>query len=250
MAITYVGRSSAAADNAYCDDGVSFDPIAWVASLATGDLVLACQAVDSADAPVSVTQARGHTWNPLAAISDGVSALQLLYTRYNGSDGGGAPAFACAHPGDFNDRIGIMLAFRPTSSSNLWTTDVAQAGGSYSAPGSPFDVDAAANQTPTVASSVTLAFWSARGGIPTWALQSGGFTNPGGQTQWRCTANSVLSLAAAYKIQTSIAAAGLPVNRQSAAFNGQRISVTFAEISTSSGAGRRLAQQRNHRVLP
>lgn len=252
MAVTYVEAIPIVADNAYCDDGASFNPIVPSSSEQAGDLLYVIEAERDYPSVFTNSNSGGQVWtaNPAREYnSPQILVARSFWARFNGAFTGGNPAFAPGAPGEFNSRVGVMLGFRPSSGGNLWAVDVAEVAAPYTAPGSPFDVTVP-GQTALASSGVHIAIAIASG-APTFALQSGGsgWINPGGQGQWRSSANNDLSMAIAYKFFSAPGASGDCVFRQSAVgYPGLVAMITLKEISAA-GHGSRIGSQRNHRVI-
>jgi hypothetical protein len=133
--------------------------------------------------------------------------------------------------------------FRPTNASASWSVDQANSSVNQGTPsGPPYDVTVA-GQTPTTGASVVTIAAVACGDDNTWALQTGGWSNPGGNTQIRNSTGMSSSLA--YLIQASAAATGSVVNRQTAngpdatASNIMTFKETLASNSVALERGRR-----------
>jgi hypothetical protein len=110
--------------------------------------------------------------------------------------------------------------FSPTSGYTI-SKDVNLATGIYSSPSTPYDVTAT-GQTPSVASSVSIFSWELAS-QKTFTLQTSGFTNPSGITQWRNPVGNGTTLSIAYKIQSSASPTGNVANRIN---SGDTFSVT------------------------
>lgn len=131
-----------------------------------------------------------------------------------------------------------MWVFNPTAVGATWAVDVAEVATDAAAPGGSFDVTIT-GQTPIASNTVTVAAWTSVDDN-TWALQTAGWTNPGGVTQVRELGGSDSSVSGAYLIQTSAVATGDVTNRQ--VTNGgdagaQRI-ITFSSTAAAVAATR------------
>jgi hypothetical protein len=240
MAITYVGTANNPSDSTtYGVIGAGLPTALAVTppSMNAGDLMLLTgyAAQSSASRFFSMHATGGQTWNVGGAHSGLTGGGYFWWWgTFNGSWSAN-PALIYSASGTAAMIVNLTV-FRPTASSNTWSIDVPVQSTESAAPGSPFDVTLT-GQTPTRESTVTVARWMAFDDN-TWALQTGGWTNPGGQTQWRSHYDTQGSLALAYKIQTSIAATGDVTNRQSAADAYWKSIVTFAETAQPVNAAR------------
>lgn len=250
MTITYFGRGSSPADNAsqFNDTGgVSTTP---PASMLDGDLaVFWTMWRGDQTSTLSMVAGDGQTWNSLTVQAFGTPDFivsRLFWCRFNGTWGANPKAVAST-VNNFSAQTNDLIVFRPTTGSNTWGVDVAEAGTLFSPPGGSFDVTIT-GQTAIASSTVTLAQWIARGAVPTFTVQTGGWTNPGGVAQVRNTANSDTSNSHAYLIQTSPGATGNVTNRMSSDRAGFKSIITFKEIAAASGAGQLLSPYRNRLV--
>lgn len=235
MTATYFGRASAPADSgAQFNDsgGVAMVP---PASMLAGDLVL-LPAMFTGDgtSSLSMVAGDGQTWNNGTNQAFGTPDFivsRLFWARFNGTWGAN-PKVLASTVGSFLTQSEAMIVFRPTNAANTWAVDVAESGALFAAPGGSFDVTVT-GQTAIAASTITLAWWIARGAIPTWTLQTGGWANPSSVAQIRNTGNSDISVSQAYLIQSAPGATGNVTNRMSSDRAGFKSIVTFKEVSAA-----------------
>lgn len=210
MTITYIGTSINPADNTSLYDSAerSLTP---VGGMVTGDLVrFKCdrRGLDS----ISISNTGGQVWTAETLRQTGSCSLRVFWCRFNGTWAANPSIVSTANPSDV---ITLQMdVFRPTSGTNTWAVDVAEARASFSAPVSPFDVTIT-GQTSIAPNTVTIASWQSND-INTWGLQTAGWINAGG-AQYRNpdpVGSKKLSTSSAYKIQTSAGATGNPVNRE------------------------------------
>lgn len=238
-AITFFATSSTPADN--ISPGQFNTPtVTWTppGSMTTGDLVViktywvggGCNGV----ATITVGTTGGQTWNSETMFVDvpNFVCTRTFWTRYNGTWAAN-PTFVPSSTGQFSDFGIIGDVFRPTTGTNTWAIDVAQATNSYAAPGGSFDVSIT-GQTSIAASTVTSAYWLAYGSLVQWSTLTGSGWAYGSQQVRNNNGNAFTSQSSAYKIQTSAGATGSPSNRMSSNRAGFTSIVTFKEVSSAS----------------
>ena len=138
-----------------------------------------------------------------------------------------------------------MAVFRPTTGTNTWAVDVAQASDNFTGSASPANY-IATGQTSIAASTVTVASWVVADNV-SWSLVTGGWSNPGGITQVRNLFGDDTSVSIAYKIQTSPGATGNVTNHQGAngPDAGRWFIQTFKEVAAAgNNAGSMVSQRR------
>jgi len=180
--------------------------------MAAGDLVYVIFAYRDAPDTLSVSNAGGQTWTSETNDAGGSMTARRFWCTFNGT-WSADPTFTAVVNRSYAKISAVMLVFRP-SGSPTWAVDVAETTNVVSL-SSPWDVTAT-GQTAIDASTVSIATWvSTVTSPPVAALQTGGWTNPDAQTQWRNTngTSTDLIISAAYKIQTSAGATGNVVNR-------------------------------------
>jgi hypothetical protein len=236
MTISYVGQFPSPADNVSQDDTAA-RAVAF-SGLSTGALMIIFGACKSASESLAMAVTAGQSWTSETLRQGGASSCRAFWGRYNGTFVGTPSIETAGKAGISLSAIG--LAFAPTSGTNTWALDSVETYSGYSIPVSPFDVTAP-SKTAVAASTVTVVFWYSEDDN-TWALQTVGWTNPGGQTQWRnAMTGKRQSVSAGYKIQTSAGATGAVVNEQTAnggdrgryhvlIFKEQSAGVTLANI--------------------
>lgn len=231
MAITPVGAASNPADNGVLDDSV---PRAVVppGGMVAGDLVYVfMHHRNSSGTPITNSDAGGQTWNALTqqVIASGAGA-RAFWCRFNGTWSSN-PAFTVGTPSGAALTV-ILTVFRPTTGTNTWAVDVVQDSADLGVPSTPFDMTAP-GQTTIANNTVTLAVLASNDDN-TWAIQSGGWSNPGGIAQWRNTQGSDISQSIAYKIQTVAGGTGTLTNRQltNGGDAGRYFVTTFKEQTT------------------
>ena len=213
MTISYYGHAANPADSAtvkFANPDAPL-PITPPSGMATGDLVFVIVALRDLSG-LSVSNAGGQTWTSESNIQFGSVTHRRFWCTFNGTWSAN-PTFTAAYLGTYAKMSAVMLVFRP-SGSPTWAVDVAQTDDKL-ALSSPWDVTAT-GQTSVDASTVSIATWvTTNASPPVAALQTGGWTNPDSQTQWRNTngTSTDLLISAAYKIQTSAGATGNVVNR-------------------------------------
>lgn len=232
MAITHFGSVANPADNGVLTDGAA-RTITPPSSMVAGDLVVVDASVRIATETTTVSVTGGQTWNSLTNRTSGSISTRTFWCVFNGT-WGADPAFETA------SLIGgaytlVMSVFRPTSSSNTWSVDQAESWGTFTTS----TALTITGQTPTDASSVTLAAWCTDADNNTFSGLTAGWSNAVG-AQIRSTQSSGTTYARAYLIQTSAAATGNVTNTAAVSASGHRRIVTFSEAGTASGAASRV----------
>lgn len=226
MAISYFGSSVNPADNTSFLDTANPCVITPPGSMVSGQLVVV--EVEFSDSTttrdITLSAGGGQAWSQF--IHHGAPHnYALFWCQFNGTwstnpswgHGGGALTSG------FSAR---MQVFSASGGSPTWAVDVADSVATYAAPGSPFNVTTT-GQTTVSSNTVTVAIFTCGTGTITWSLQTAGWSNPGGATQWRNTSGGVVSVA--YLIQTASGATGNVTNRQSAASSGWQDIITFTD---------------------
>jgi hypothetical protein len=233
MSISYFGAGVTPSDTGSGNEGATGTPapmtVAPPASMTDGMLAL-LWAYGERSRTFSMSETGGQTWNSGTNHADGTyGSFRLFWSRFNGT--WSANPSAVVDAADYGSMSVGLLAFSPTTSANTWDVDVAEAFATYAAPGAPYDVTLT-GVTTIAADTVTLGFWTSRFDSQ-WALQTGGWSNPGGATQWRNAASDD-SISVGYKIQTAAGATGNVTNRQTSSVDGigQKLIVAFKEIAS------------------
>jgi len=193
-------------------------------------LILYGEARDGTTA-IAMSNAGGQTWTCNSTNTTGPVA-RMCYATFNGT--------WSADPSMSHNTGGsawgmYLLAFNPSVAGSTWASEVAYAT-TASSQGSPFDYSVA-SQTPSAASTVTIASWFSNQDAATWTLQTGGWTQTS-PVYYTSILGSGLTASFAYKIQTSAAATGAVVNRQSAGNPTVTMVQTFREIAPACPGGK------------
>jgi hypothetical protein len=246
MAITFFGSTGKPTDNQAGGIGnvTTVGLVTPPGSMVSGDLCVFISVYDNPtttrDWAPMIGNGDGQAWNDLANHNGVPQNYRVHWCQYNGTWTAN-PQNSYSGTALNNGTSAVLLVWRPTSSGTLpWTVDLGggETTSAYTAPTTPFNV-VTPGQTPVTASTVSLAIWTSlegTGGATTWALQTGGWTNPSGATQWRNLYGSSPgpSISAAYKIQTSAAATGSVTNQQNAVGHpGWQTMITFAEAAAA-----------------
>lgn len=209
MAITFFGSA-----NNPTDDGSLGGPgpiaVTPPASMVAGDLVILAGQCKTAE-DITVSETGGQSWTALdhwTGISGVTDRVRLFYARFNGTWSANPSLTVVADTDAFTV---VMMVFRPSASSNTWAIDVAQTSTSASAPATPFDVTITGITTLTDGALV-FAGW-ATADNNTWALQTGGWANPG-LAQYRNSLGTDQSMSFGYLVKTPAGATGNVTNRQ------------------------------------
>jgi hypothetical protein len=230
MAITHFGSTSTPTDNGVLTDSAA-QSITPVSSMTAGKLFVIEAFVRLNGETITVNDAGGQTITAGTQRSSGSISSRKFYGVFNGTWSSN-PAFETVNKLGAAFTI-AMSVFSPSGSGYTWSVDQAEAFSAFSSS----TAVAITGQTPTLASSVTLAEWMADGDAVTWGGPDAGFTNALG-AQIRNTQGTGSSFARAYLIQTSAAATGTVTNTASPSTSGHRNIITFAETAPASGAGR------------
>lgn len=206
---SYFGQASAPADNGAQDSSVA-RTITPPASMTAGDLVIIYASTLEASGTFTVSTTGGQTWN--SETQNGTAIIRrIFWTTFNGTWSADPQVDESVH-GTLAVTLQMMV-IRPTSTSCTWSQDVANSSSTGTPSGPPYD-STLTGQTVS-ANSVTGAFWASTDD-DTWALQTGGWANPGGVTQIRNTTGIDMSISLAYLINSSAGATGDVTNRQTA----------------------------------
>jgi len=209
MTITFFGSASTPADNGSYESTAQPAVVTPPASMLANDLaiILAGESIASTGANhlLSMRTGDGQTWTAgnfnLANHSN-----KMYWCVFNGTWTLN-PAVNDDGQTNTGGLDAVLLVFRSSLGSPAWAIDQAESDTANGAPGSPFTITIT-GQTPSAASTVTLAWWFA-GGAQTFSSLTGGWSQP--QAQWRNQATTTglkSAFSAAYKIQSSAAATG------------------------------------------
>ncbi len=206
-------------------------------SMAAGDLVYVEVLQRDPSVTLSVSNDGGQTWNSLTATASGSQTKRTFWCSFNGTWSANPSWTSTGTTGGLHFSV-LMLVFRP-SGTPTWAIDVAQDSGNAT-PGSPFDVTAS-GQTAT-ASGVTVSSWyntSYDGEV--FSLQTGGWSNPSSQSQFRNTKVSPTgneqTLSSAYKLNSGAGATGSVANRMTQSITTLWTTVTFKDQSVTAFTG-------------
>jgi hypothetical protein len=159
--------------------------------------------------PLILTEAGGQTW--FRHDTQGQSSNshhRILWCKFNGT-WTADPVMSCASGTALQLFLGV---WDPEDADLDWALDVERTGQGYTAPASPFDVTQAGITTTADNVLVLVVFGSVDDN--TWALQTAGWSQPGGVSHWRNLAGSDQSLSIAYKVQATAGPTGDVTNRQ------------------------------------
>ena len=238
--ITYQGVSASPADGGTNNEGAPGNPVPVVvtppAGTCAGALLLMWAHSNAASRTPVVMNSGGQAWTTLSSNSSGTAgSLTWLWARFNGT-WSASPSIR-NNTADYGSLSAGMTVFCPTNASNTWDVDVAQSTSAYAAPGAPYSVTIT-GQTPTVASTVSVALWTSTNASQWGSLTDVGWTNPGASNQWRNT-DTDLSVSLAYRIQNSVAPTGSVTRSQTSATGGSgwKSMVTFKEVGGGAPSG-------------
>lgn len=230
MTISYFGYSANPVDNSALDD--SADRV-WTppSSMLANDFCVLYVSQRDPGATLTNKVTGGQTWSAGTAIASGSQQVRRFTCTYNGTWSAN-PEFGTSFSGGLRFSI-IGVVFRP-SGTPTWATDVAQNSGNAT-PSTPFDVTAT-GQTAVASSTVTIACWfntSFDGEV--FSLQTGGWTNPGGVSQFRnkVSASNDMTLSLAYKINSAAGTTGNVTNRMTQSITTLWMIETFKDQSAS-----------------
>ena len=234
-AITYFGSSASPQSTAQ-----NSTPPAVVtppASMSAGQLVYVAVALRDGSAAVSISDTGGQSWTAEGRLANGSSSsIAIFWCIFNGT-WTSSPSFATSL--SFSAPLGAFMTVFSPGAGNTIVKDTDLASGAVASPTSPYDI-VATGQTASAPSSVSLFGWVVA--TPkTFALQTAGFSNPGGITQSRWNSfsgSATVTLSQAYKIQSSAAATGNVANRLSPGdqFSSTRWTAqTFKEVGGTAG---------------
>lgn len=209
MAITFFGRTATPTDSgSNAGPTVTFTP---PASMLADDFVLVFlqYKTTSTTLTFSETAADGQTWTSETKQATATIMSQWFKCKFNGTWLLN-PIFTISSAGS-SPMGGVMLVFRGVDTTTQ--IDNADTNAAYAAPGTPFDVTLTGID-PTTDNAMVVAAWSSVDDN-TWALQTGGWTNPSGEAQWRNLQGTDMSISAAYMV-VATGSSGNVTNRQTA----------------------------------
>ncbi len=210
--ITFVGeaRMPTTADTGAIAINATITP---PGGMAANDFVVVYVAVRDAGTAVTITNGitGGQTWTaPVVTQRQNNVNFRIFHANFTGT-------WAANPRFDWVTSLPHqvwMVVFR-----GVHTTTPIDAGPSiaaFTAPLTPFDVTIAATTiTTATANAMVIASWHSLDDN-TWALQTAGWSNPGGQTHWRTTAGSDSSSSIGYTTQATAGGNGAVTNRQTA----------------------------------
>ncbi len=204
---SYFGYVSNPADNA--DSGaVTSIAVTPPASMEAGDLVYMLASVRESRT-LSILIDGSQAWDATANRANAAVSTRGFWCVFNGT----WTADPSVQQSGAAERMGVtMLVFRPSGPGGTWVIDVAASDSTFAAPSSPFDVTIPGITT-TVDNAVVLGGWISVDDN-TWALQTGGWLNPGGVTQIRNSGGSQFSISQGYLVKAVAGATGNVTNRQ------------------------------------
>lgn len=145
----------------------------------------------------------GQNWTELNNDLNGTNiSIALWACRFNGTWSAN-PSFVADSTLAFTL---VMDVYRPTSTSKLIDLDVMAVQGSFTAGSTPF-TKTITGITTRNANAMAIAYWFSADDN-TWGSLTGGWTNPGGQTQVRNLTGSDQSMTRAYQLFASAGATG------------------------------------------
>lgn len=229
---TFFAVTTSPSDNGALDDTVARE-IAPPSGMQVGDLVIVTVGDRSGTEVMSVDTTGGQSWTTESPQDDGSPAMGVFWCRFNGTWTTN-PKFIAT--GKFGSAfILVMTVYRPSVSSNTWSTDVAQTEGNTANP-LPSPYDATVPSRTVSANSVTQVVWGV-GAARVFALQTAGWSNPGGLTQIRNTTGSDATLSIAYRIMSTAGATGAVTNRQTTSgIVAQWLIQTWKEVAAAGPA--------------
>jgi hypothetical protein len=226
--MTYFGRTAVPTDlGTGTGPNVTIPP---PASMAAGDAVYVVICTRSVSATITNTTSGGQTWTPGTNITQGTVICRTFSCIFDGT-WTADPVFNCSDAGS-TAMSGVMVVAR--ADSGTAELDVADASAGFANPTTPFDVTTTG--ITVAANSCAIASWTSKDDN-TWALQTGGWTNPSGEAQWRNTSGSDISISIGYQAFTSAGGTGNVTNRQLTlgGDEGMQSIVSFREVAGGGG---------------
>lgn len=180
------------------------------AGMQEGDYVVAVFHVASSGVTLSITNTGGQTWveESQIAVPGGSTHVRVFHCRFNGTWDAN-PVFS--HNLE-SGRAGLLHISVWRNVDETTALDAPYTSEPFAAPSSPYHVTRPEIVTQTDG-AVALAIWNSRDNN-SWALVTPGWTNVNGETQWRDS--SISSISMAWKKVTPAGGSGAVVNRQSA----------------------------------
>jgi hypothetical protein len=223
--MTIVGQSRAPAS----DDAVTTATSASIvppSGMQANDLVLVfISAMVPSTTPISYTSnpMAGQTWNLGTTVQNGSNPSTKVYASVFNGTWSGNPSFTWGSTAVAYQMWMVVLRGQDLLGTNYLDSNCCNSAtetkGTFAAPASPFDVTIpAASFTTITDNDMVFAVWSSADDN-TWSLQTGGWTQPGGQPQWRTMAaaggaGADSSSSIAYMSQATAGAIPAVTNRQ------------------------------------
>ena len=193
MSINYYNSASTPADNGtnITDPTVVTPP----SSMQLGDLVIMQGRSRATAGTIAISATGGQTWNVTTQRNQSSCRTRVFWCVFNGTWSAN-PSISF---GSALCNTAVMHVFRPPATNFTWLLDVAESGGVYAAPTTPFTVTIPAITT-QAQNALVVAFW-ASADDNTWGSLTAGW-NMLGSNQYRNTSGSDGSQSFAYKFQT------------------------------------------------
>jgi hypothetical protein len=184
----------------------SSDPtaVAPPASMVEGDLVLLYAYSQASGLTQAISATGGQTWySGIQCSYTGLSA-RLFWCRFNGTWTAN-PSFSASST---VNNTAVMLVFRPSSGSNYWEIDAAEAESDFSAPADPYTVTIS-GLTLSAAGVIAVARWATYNNNTWGSLAGTGWTKTGLPDQViNLAGTNDSSMSFAYFIATAAGATG------------------------------------------
>src|SRR3989337_1974847 len=192
MSINYYNSASTPADNGtnITDPTVVTPP----SSMQLGDLVIMQGRSRATSGTIAISATGGQTWNVTTQRNQSSCRTRVFWCVFNGTWSAN-PSISF---GSALCNTAVMHVFRPPATNFTWLLDVAESGGVYAAPTTPFTVTITGITT-QAKNALVVAFW-ASADDNTWGSLTSGW-NVLGSNQYRNTSGSDGSQSFAYKFQ-------------------------------------------------
>ena len=192
MNINYYNSASTPADNGTNITNPTI--VTPPAGMQVGDLVIFSGRSRATSGTLDISATGGQTWKVTTQVNQSNCRTRVFWCVFNGTWSAN-PSISF---GSATCNTAVMHVFRPPSTNFTWLLDVAESGGVYAAPTTPFIVTIPSITSLTI-NALVVAFW-ASADDNTWGSLTAGW-NVLGSAQYRNTSGSDGSQTFAYKFQ-------------------------------------------------
>ena len=210
MAITFFGDARQPATDG-ANSAATNATITPPGSMATNDYVVVFVSAKTTAVTITNSVTGGQTWTAETDAEGSGLSFRTFHCRFNGTWSAN-PAWSWTNSVPYQVWMVVFRGVDTTTGVDAIDTTP----NTFSAPASPFDVTIAASTISTSTTNCMLVACWTSADDNSYTLQTGGWTNPNGQAQWRNAGGTDSSMAVAYMIQAASGNNAAVTNRQSA----------------------------------